>query len=292
MQAVWSFWSKPYFERQGSTWLSHKHYLYSCVLSFECARRHFCETVLYTDDAGAELLIDELKLPFSSVSTSLNDVNHYDSAWWAVGKLYTYSMQSAPFIHIDSDVYLWKALPKHFQQATVIGQNPEYFQIGSSWYHPEKFDTIIASRHWLPDEIIWYREQRKKQMAVCCGILGGSDVGFIRQYAKQALKLIDCSLTEEAYQSLHGDNLLIEQYLLSAFINYNQQHISAKQGQCKSAYIFKSADEAFNPDISKQAGYTHLIGGAKCNQKLMDRLERRICNDYPEYFERINSMVL
>jgi hypothetical protein len=292
MRAVWSFWSKPYFAQQGSTWLSHTHYLYSWALSFECARQHFDETVLYTDDAGAELLIEGLKLPFSKVSTSLNDIEHYDSVWWAVGKLYTYSIQSRPFIHIDSDVYLWKALPKHFQRATVIGQNPEYFQIGSSWYQPEKFDAIIESRHWLPDEVMWYRKQGKNQMAVCCGVLGGSDTDFIHHYASQALKLINYSLTEEKYQPLYGDNLLIEQYLLSAFINYKQNHMSGNLTQCKSAYVFKSASEAFNPVNSKRVGYTHLIGGAKHSQELMNRLARRVWNDYPDHFERINAIAI
>jgi len=290
MQAVWSFWSKPYFAKQGSTWLSQSHYLYSCTLSFECARRHFDETILYTDDAGAELLIDKLKLPFKKVFTSLNDIDHYDSSWWTVGKLYTYSMQRRPFIHIDNDVYLWKALPKHFLKATIIGQNPEYFEVGSSWYRPEKFDPIIASQRWLPDEIIWYRRQSSNQMAVCCGILGGCDMAFIHRYAIQALKLIDYSLTEETYRSLYADNLLIEQYLLSAFINYHQHHRNGKATKHESAYMFESAEAAFNPTISVQAGFTHLIGGAKRNQALMKRLENRIYNDYTEYFERINNM--
>ena len=213
MQAVWSFWSKPYYERQGSTWPSHKHYLYSWALSLECAKRQFNKTVLYTDDAGAELLIDELKLPFSKVSTSLNNINHFDSAWWAAGKLYTYSKQNSPFLHIDSDVYLWNDLPNHFQRAAVIGQNPEYFQLDSCWYQPEKFDTIIASGHWIPEEVIWYRKQKHNQMAVCCGIFGGNNIEIIRRYAKQALKLAEYSLTKEEYLPLYGDNLLIEQYL-------------------------------------------------------------------------------
>lgn len=283
MRAIWSFWSKPYLAQQGSTWLSPTDHLYSCALSLECARRHFKKTELYTDDAGAELLINKLKLPFSKVVTSLNDISHYDCAWWTLGKLHTYSKQSSPFVHIDNDVYLWKALPERFMRADIIGQNPEYFQTGSSWYQPEKFDPIIKSQHWLPDEIIQYREQKlKTQMAVCCGIMGGSDLNFIKHYAKQAIKLINYSLTKKPYQPLYADNLLIEQYLLATHINYNRQ--------CKPAYLFNSTDAAFDPTKSKAAGFTHLIGGAKRNQALMNRLHNRLCYEYPEHYEKINEL--
>jgi uncharacterized protein DUF6734 len=290
MRAVWSFWSKPYFSQQGSTWLSQKDYLYSCALSLECAKQHFKETILYTDDDGADLLINKLKLPFSKVSTSLNNINHYDPTWWTVGKLYTYSLQKNPFVHIDNDVYLWKALPEHFKHAGIIGQNPEHFIPGSSWYQPEKFDPIIKSQSWLPDEVIWYLKQRNNQMAICCGIMGGSNISLIRKYAEMALKLVNCSLTDEIYLPLYGDNLLIEQYLLSAFINHNQQHNCIKRTQCKPAFLFDSSDDAFNSMKSKQRGFTHLIGGAKRNITLMQRLKNRIYRDYPQHFKKIDML--
>jgi len=290
MQAIWSFWSKPFHAKQGSTWLSDRHHLYSTTLSLVCAMQHFNETILYTDDHGAELLIDKLQLPYKKVSTSLNDINEYDESWWTVGKLHAYSKQNKPFLHIDNDVYLWKALPNHFKDATIIGQNPEYFQSGSSWYQPEKFDSIIEARYWVPKELVWYREQKHRQMAVCCGIFGGYDTEFIRRYAKQALKLIDYSQSDKTYHPIYGDNLLIEQYFLSALVNFHQQSSCHNGKECKSAYIFDSAETAFNPKFSTKAGFTHLIGGAKRNPKLLDRLEARILNDFPEYYERINSI--
>lgn len=89
MRAVWSFWTLPYRARSGCAWLSDRHHLFSWVLSVECARSHFEELLLYSDDDGAALLVDGLALPFTGVSTDLNSLKDQDSDWWMLGKLHT-----------------------------------------------------------------------------------------------------------------------------------------------------------------------------------------------------------
>jgi hypothetical protein len=105
MNAVWSFWSKPYLEAWKSIWCSEKQHLLSWILSLQQARKFFGRTVLFTDDYGARMLVDGLQLEFDVVSTSLNSLNGHDPKWWALGKIYTYSSQHEPFIHIDNDVF-------------------------------------------------------------------------------------------------------------------------------------------------------------------------------------------
>jgi hypothetical protein len=51
-------------------------------------------------------------------------------------------------------------------------------------------------------------------------------------------------------------------------------------------YLLPSAAAAFNERWAACAGYTHLIGGAKRNEKLLERLEHRVRRDYPGYYER------
>ena len=51
------------------------------------ARRHYPTTCLVTDDEGARLLIDGLRLPFARVSTALNALRDEDPEWWALGKI-------------------------------------------------------------------------------------------------------------------------------------------------------------------------------------------------------------
>src|SRR4051812_45760022 len=108
MRAVWSFWSKPWRARTGGTWRTERHHLLGWILSFEAARKHYPDTELITDDEGAQLLIDRLGLAFSRVSTSLNRLAAHDPRRWILGKLYAYREQSEPFVHLDTDVFLWK----------------------------------------------------------------------------------------------------------------------------------------------------------------------------------------
>jgi hypothetical protein len=120
MKAVWSFWTKPMKVRASWPWLSAKHHYLSWILSVETAKTHYSKTVLFTDDEGAKALIDGIGLEFDYVSTGLNSLDSYDPGWWALGKLFTYREQQEAFTHIDSDAFLWKALPERMLSAPLL----------------------------------------------------------------------------------------------------------------------------------------------------------------------------
>jgi Family of unknown function (DUF6734) len=64
MKAVWSFWSKPFEAHRRFSWTSERYHLFAWVLSVETARRHYLDTWLITDDAGARLLVDRIPARF------------------------------------------------------------------------------------------------------------------------------------------------------------------------------------------------------------------------------------
>src|SRR5438105_88271 len=112
LTAIWSFWTKPYFASRRLTWHHELHHWLAWGLSLRLASRHYPETWLYTDDAGARILIEELNLPFTHVSTVLNKIEDEDPEWWALGKIEAYRRHQDPFVHIDTDVFLWNRLPR------------------------------------------------------------------------------------------------------------------------------------------------------------------------------------
>jgi len=288
-RAVWSFWSRPFQARHHQVWASPKHHLLAWILSVETARQHYAETALVADEPGAALLVDGLGLPFGEVSTALEALGEADADWWVLGKLYAYRAQSEPFVHLDSDVFLWKPLPEELHRAPVLAQNTEQFPFVGSWYRPETFDAAVrAVEGWLPPEWAWYVAQRSGE-ALCCGILGGADVGFIRHYADGAIRLIEHPANQPAWQAIGskvGDNILFEQYYLSACLAYHAQHEGSSFHGVYARCLFGSAAEAFTPDRAREAGYTHLIGGAKRNEALAQRLEARVARDYPQQYQR------
>jgi hypothetical protein len=295
MKAIWSFWSKPFEAHRCSSWPSPAHHLFAWVLSVETAKQHYPDTELITDDAGARMLVDRLGLSFAQVSTDLNALAQCNADWWALGKVYAYQMQTGPFVHIDSDVFLWKPLPDRLVNADVLAQNPELISANSPYYQPERLERALdhVTGSWLPEEWQWYRRTRHPR-SVGCGIFGGNRIDFINRFATASLRVIEDPANRHAVDSLHdkrGLMLVIEQYLLSAFVEYHSVSAVLPRGTVRIEYLFDSMDGLWNPDRAAQAGYTHLLAGAKHNPHFAERLENRVRCDYPEFYSNALNMI-
>ena len=286
MKAVWSLWTKPITRGCHIGWQSKLHHLLSWVLSVETAKKHYPRTALYTDTEGADMLINGIGLEFQHVSTELNLLNNRDPDWWALGKIYTYSFQSEPFVHIDSDAYLVNPLPSRLTSADLFVQNPEYFYYGSSFYRPEKFEYIIHSVNgWLPEEFEKSIPSGGIHRSVCCGLLGGKRIDFITYYAEQVIKLLEHPENQKAWKMLDnkiGDNIIFEQYFLSACVAFHANNKKSPYSGIELHYLFNS-EEAAHKEAAK-AGYTHLLAGAKRNPHVLESLEKKVKIEYPHYY--------
>jgi len=288
MKAVWSLWTRPLFEGPGDRWIDLKANLLSWILSFETIRALYPQTKLYSDSLGADLLVQGLGLEFQAVSTQLDDLQDYDPSWWALGKLSAYASEEEPFIHFDSDVFLWRALPEEITTYALIAQNPEVItEERMRYYRPEALEDAIskACKGWLPEEWTWYRNAYLgAHYAICCGIFGGHDLDFIHRYARLGLEFLGRSENGEAFSKLEkkeGHMLLIEQFLLAATVEYERSLFGSTR---EVGYLFTSP-ECANTEASR-LGYTHLIGGSKKNPRVIAKLEDRVRSRYPEIYQR------
>jgi hypothetical protein len=291
MQAVWSFWSKPYFSKLGSVWSSDYYHFLSWVLSFKTASRHFVDTLLVTDDYGARVLVDDLRLPFRNVQLDLNELKSADAEWWALGKLWTYSRRTQPFVHIDSDVFLWKPLPIKFSTSRVFAQSPEFFGPNDrSWYPVSDFEQCFDSGGVsLPEEWRWYRKNVDLYEAACCGIVGGTDLELITYWAKMAIELVSsgnvwraCSFEKSFF------NVLVEQFLLAVIVGYRNSHLGI--AGCDIAYLFENQHDPFVDREAERVGYTHLIAGTKGNVDVLNLLEQHVEANFPVEFDICSRM--
>jgi hypothetical protein len=294
MRAVWSFWSEPFRAHHARVWLSPTHHLLAWVLSVETAKRHYSTTSLVTDTRGAELLVGQLGLRFTTVSTELDALRGADTDWWTLGKLWTYRSQTEPFVHLDSDVVLWARLPAWLEQGDVFAQNIERFSFADeSWYRPATVAARIrAAGGWAPDEW-WWSIAHALDQAVCCGIVGGSATAFLSYYADLAIRMILHPPNGRAWAQLSdriGDNILIEQYFLNACLAFHRAQSDSPHHALDVRYLFDSIDQAFDESHAARLGFTHLIGGAKANASLMDRLAARVQRDYPAFYERCTTV--
>lgn len=296
MLGVWSFWSRPHYAGHGFQWPDLCSFLLAWGLSVQLGRRHFQRLMLVTDDRGARLLAERLQLPFDTVAVLLNELDDVDPHWWALGKLYAYRAQTEPFVHVDGDVFLWQPLPATLLSAPVLAQHPEHFCLIDQWsyYHVRELeDLFLSTGGSLPAEWRWYSASSELQTACNCGIVGGQHVDFLRHYAELGIQMARRPENVPAWKRWpHGPlvNILVEQYLLHASVQYHRQHRASPFAGVEVRYLFPTWAAALDPATTSRAGYTHVIGAAKSNPHLMRDLAARVRQDYPELYDRCQRM--
>ncbi len=293
MRAIWSFWSRPYESSRGNAWYTPLHHLLGWGLSLSCARRHYPDTLLVTDRFGKKLLVDTLGLEFSAVSTELEVLKDADPDWWALGKLLAYSIQDAPFIHIDADVFLWKPLPPDVASAPVFAQCPEYFADKSDPGIREIEETCASQSAPLPAEWEWAISKEEGFLRQAnCGILGGYRVDFLRYYAKTAANLIFEPPSSTAWARIRNkSNTALEQFFLAACADFHRFHPDSPYRGVHLKYLFPSWSDACNPNSTARAGYTHLQFMAKSNPVVARRLEERVKREDYNFFRHCERVV-
>ena len=118
------------------------------ALSCLNAKKIYGNIELYTDTVGKKILIDKLNLPYDRVHLVFDNNDFMDSLpneLWAISKIYTYSLQNEPFIHVDGDFILWENLD--FQK-DITCQNLELnFDLYKDIYNALLKKMKLLSKH-------------------------------------------------------------------------------------------------------------------------------------------------
>jgi hypothetical protein len=246
MRVVYSHWSAPRFMS-----VDHRVILAVSVL---LARQHYDQIEMVTDDQGARLF-ERMQLPFTSVRTDLEGFDVTPKAW-AAGKMKAYSIQQEPFIHIDQDVFLFKALPEHVVAAPVFAQSfePRPLYDWSLDVTPSQHRARLTT----PDHA-WD--------CYNVGIIGGHDVEFLCDYATKGLEAIR---EVEAFDPV-------------AMTVYEQAWLARHARDCgkRVTTLFNHT----NPLEAEALGYCHLMH-CKHSEECVGRVRRRLQRMDPDLFNR------
>jgi len=193
MKIVHSFWSKPTFERgqyrgddrKSGGWLEKKYNYMSWALSCLTFKKHYDFIELVTDSKGKSLLIDTLGLPYDNVVNELDKLNDFHTDLWATAKLFTYKIQDEPFMHVDSDVYIWKRLTD-IEDAPLVAQNEET----DIPVYKKMWADIVDNYEYVPDYMLTDFRQQTKILSCNAGIFGGTDVAFIKEFANESFHFL------------------------------------------------------------------------------------------------------
>ena len=293
MRAVWSFWSRPFHTYYGRIWCKPLHHLLAWGLSVDAARRHYPETVLITDRAGKQLLVDQLGLHFTQVSTELERLDGVDPGWWALGKLVAYSLQDRPFVHLDSDVFLWKPLPGHLSASPVFTQYPEGFYDHDPHYHPQDIEWAFAQETAkLPPEWEWTRANRRHFPAENCGSLVARTLNLCATMRARLIPpcgrktpWLGPACTTSGLQRRAGAVLPL------GLRGVPRLHAVSPYRGVRVSRSLQVVGRSLRSNYAARIGFTHLVAGAKSHPAVGKRLEERVRRENPAYFHRCQRVM-
>lgn len=247
---------------------SMKFHLCSWVIAIEFAKKLFKEIEIYTDKEWKKIF-DKLWYESNTELESL-DLNLWFRAWW---KLLTYSLQNKPFVHIDSDCFLWKALPDEIMTSWLFAQNEEsddWFKSAYQW----QIDYMLQKWFYLPDNI----KNINVKKASCLWIVWWNDYKFISDYSKQALDIINKNKKNWLWmQDVWLYNVIFEQWMFD---------VLAAQNNKKIQYLtYPGIDKEKLTDM----WYQHLWWAKK--DKKTEQMVIEFCKmEYPNLFNIITTL--
>ncbi|WP_299215529.1 DUF6734 family protein [uncultured Dokdonia sp.] len=282
MKIIQSFWTGKikHISENNFGWASSKYNLISWILSINQLRKYYENVELYTDELGAEILIDTLKLPYSKVHIVLNELDSYHKDLWAISKIKTYALQKEPFLHVDGDVYIWDAFPEDLMKADLITQNLER----TTAYYRKMWSGIEPNLSYIPEEFNTFNST-KNGFACNMGIVGGVDLEFYNTYTEAAFKFVDKN--SDAWDTINNNNF-------NVFFEQLLYYELAKKQNKKIDYLFTDI-----PDDNKYIGfgdfdkvpnkrtYLHLLGNYKKDKPTYKAMEDYVLKFYPEYYKRV-----
>lgn len=263
-------------------WVSPLYHLISWGLSAMTLKETLGNLTLYTNSYGKEILIDLLQLPYDNVVLSFEDWELPHKDLWALSKIYTYSLQKNPFIHIDGDIYLFKPFPKEFEEASLIAQNIEEF----TDYYYSVMKPINRKFTYMPKYVKGDFLKQESLHAVNAGILGGNNIPFFKEYTMEAIRYVESNLESLHTLDANRFNVFFEQHL---FFNMARSHnvdimYLLSQKYHDNAYL--GLDKFYNIP-SGGSWYFHLLGNYKRDIFTCQQMANTLHALYPDVYNRI-----
>lgn len=290
MRFIHSFWSKPFKDKANKfNWNLRHHggfpseFLFYAAWCYSCLsiKKYYGNLHLVTDNAGLGFFKNTLQLPYTSFSSALNEIESYHKGLWALGKLYTYSIQEEPFCHLDGDVFLFGKVLDPILDAPLFCQSfdlnkNQYVEIHPYvWQHFENVPDAFAAD--LSQDI----------PLINAGVIGGSNLELFKTYTDKAFKLIDHNTDKLDSINVGLLNLYYEQFLFSNLIQKHNLNLASLYPMADSEVNYNFA--AFH-EIPKKSMYVHLISHLKKNTEFMEQVVARLYGEFPDYYYRLVNL--
>jgi hypothetical protein len=284
MKIVQTLWTLPSFlqssgenleNRLSGGWRFPKYYYFAMAYSCLSLKKFYNEVELVADDFGSDLLINKLKLPYTSVKTLPKYFDNIPVGLWALPKIYSYSIQDKPFLHVDNDIFIWDKLPN--DNKGLLVQNFEKI----TGVYNFAIETIKKNCINCPDFLDGLDENLFQ--SINAGVFGGNDTNFIKYYTDFVFNFVNQNLKNLSFKDSGVTNVIIEQLFFYQLAQKGNKQIYTVTNK-ETDFIANFVKFEQVPFSNK---YIHCLGGTKKNSKICKQIELRLCEEFPDAYDRI-----
>jgi len=276
-RAVFSYFNpdETYFNK--CSFYRFSDFLFATALAVHLASTHFKEVVMVSSKWGNKMF-KSIGLPVTTFSDEIEKAKHVSRWFWAYGKLLAYVSQDKPFVHMDNDVFLWEPLPGRILRAELCFQSKEPFELDGYKYY-QMLKKVWADAPVKPWQI---KENEVNDFAYNCGICGGNNLDFFREWIDCSRKYIFAPQNQNVFFSKHPhaltqQNLFHEQYFAASLI---------KMHNLRDKVQVIHPDVTYIPHVLK---YTHLWGPVKRDLGKMRLVIMQLQKHNKELYKRIRD---
>jgi hypothetical protein len=278
MVAVQTFWLKKN-DKNWHNWGEKKNLMVSCSLSFFLLKRIFKKVNLVCNELGKKFLTEELGLRFDNIHIIQLEEEKLNDFVWSINKIYSYSIQNEPFIHVDTDFFMFDKPSKEFFDSEIFAQNLEIDHPIYTILRKSSLDLGLK----LPEFIL---ETQYPAVALNVGIIGGRNLSFFKEYFLLAKSIISDNriLLERHAESFKFFYLFLEQHILYEAMKKRKLNIrTLTMPSFRSAYDHITS---FRSGVNKSP-FVHLIGNYKQKPELVASMHQELQNLWPDQYEFI-----
>ena len=265
-------------------WAKPKYHLMAWVLSFLQINKLYKKVELYANSKAAKLLIDTLELPYNNVILRHDNLKLAHENLWALPKVFTYSLQDKPFLHLDGDVFLFDYFSDSLLKSELIAQNLE----NATDYYISTQKELITYLTYFPKYVKTEFDSQIPIKAVNAGILGGNNIQFIKEYSSDAFEYINRNIANMCSINVDRFNVFFEQHLF---------YCLAKEKNITINFLFKDIikDNEYEHlgsfhEVPCKKSYLHLLGQYKRDEYTCVQMAAKLRDLYPEYYYKIVSI--
>ena len=263
-------------------WVAPEYHLMGWALSCFQLHKVYGDVTLYANSKAARLLTDTLQLPYSEVCTVHDNLSLIHPELWALPKIYTYSFQEQPFLHIDGDVFLFKSFNPDLLEGELIAQNVE---VATENYYTSTQKELMRYLTYFPPCVKKDFESGIPFQSCNAGIIGGNNLLFFHDYAELAFEYVHNNADNLKHIHVNGFNTFYEQHLFYALAGDRNISVKVLIKEIVNDNGYRNLGDFH--DVPFNRSYLHLLGHFKKDEHTCIQMASKLRELYPDSHDRI-----